>query len=116
MTRCDEPLRAAAIAAAEPRADVVCLGGWWLNATGPLRPAITRISGCATVTSPTPRWSCTNWTTCGPSAGFTAPSRPRSLPARVTVTCMAMGQTAGTTAALAARADVAARELDVPGH
>ena len=35
---------------------------------------------------------------------------------RVTVTCMAMGQTAGTTAALAARADVAARELDVPGH
>ena len=37
------------------------------------------------------------------------------VPGRVTVTCMATGQAAGTTAALAARANVAARELMCPG-
>lgn len=113
--RCDDPLRAAAIAAAEPCADAVCLGGWWLDrhpagSSGYHRHLMVRPYdiGYATLI---PQELDNVWV-----AGRCHGAEQAALASsRVTVTCMAMGQAAGTAAALAARADVAARELDVPG-
>ena len=110
--RCDEPLRAAAIAAAEPRADVVCLGGWWLDrhpaASSGYHPQRPYDIGYATLV---PQELDNVWV-----AGRCHGAEQAALASsRVTVTCMAMGQAAGTAAALAARADVAAQDLDVPG-
>ena len=113
--RCDEPLRAAAIAAAEPRADVVCLGGWWLDrhpaASSGYHPHLLVRPydiGYATLV---PQELDNVWV-----AGRCHGAEQAALASsRVTVTCMAMGQAAGTAAALAARADATARDLDVPG-
>ena len=113
--RCDDPLRAAAIAAAEPRDDAVCLGGWWLDrhpagSSGYHQHLLVRPYdiGYATLV---PQELDNVWV-----AGRCHGAEQAALASsRVTVTCMAMGQAAGTAAALAARADVAARELDVPG-
>ena len=113
--RCDDPLRAAAIAAAEPRGDAVCLGGWWLDrhpagSSGyhPHLPVRPYDIGYATLV---PQELDNVWV-----AGRCHGAEQAALASsRVTVTCMAMGQAAGTAAALAARADAAARELDVPG-
>ena len=113
--RCDDPLRAAAIAAAEPRADAVCLGGWWLDrhpagSSGYHPHLMVRPYdiGYATLV---PQELDNVWV-----AGRCHGAEQAALASsRVTVTCMAMGQAAGTAAALAARQGVAARELDVPG-
>ena len=113
--RCDDPLRAAAIAAAEPCADAVCLGGWWLDrhpagSSGYHRHLMVRPYdiGYATLI---PQELDNVWV-----AGRCHGAEQAALASsRVTVTCMAMGQAAGTAAALAARQGVAARELDVPG-
>ena len=113
--RCDDPLRADAIAAAEPRDDAVCLGGWWLDrhpagSSGyhPHLPVRPYDIGYATLV---PQELDNVWV-----AGRCHGAEQAALASsRVTVTCMAMGQAAGTAAALAARKDVAARELDVPG-
>ena len=112
---CDDPLRAAAIAAAESREDVVCLGGWWLDrhpagSSGyhPHLPVRPYDIGYATLV---PQQVDNVWV-----AGRCHGAEQAALASsRVTVTCMAMGQAAGTAAALAARRDVAARELDVSG-
>ena len=113
--RCDDPLRAAAIAAAEPRDDTVCLGGWWLDrhpaASSGYHPHLMVRPydiGYATLI---PQELDNVWV-----AGRCHGAEQAALASsRVTVTCMAMGQAAGTAAALAARAGAAARELDVPG-
>ena len=113
--RCDDPLRAAAIAAAEPRDDAVCLGGWWLDrhpagSSGYHQHLLVRPYdiGYATLV---PQELDNVWV-----AGRCHGAEQAALASsRVTVTCMAMGQAAGTAAAFAARADAAARELDVPG-
>ena len=113
--RCDDPLRADAIAAAEPREDAVCLGGWWLDrhpagSSGyhPHLPVRPYDIGYTTLV---PQELDNVWV-----AGRCHGAEQAALASsRVTVTCMAMGQAAGTAAAFAAQQDVPARELDVPG-
>ena len=108
-----ETLRMTDIEAHTERPDAVCLGGWWLDRhpsgrSGYHAHHIARPYDIAYGTL-VPQTVTNLWV-----AGRCHAAEPAALASsRVTVTCMGMGQAAGTAAAMAAHNGRPAQELDV---
>ena len=102
------------IVAHRRRDDVVCLGGWWLDrhptdTSGYHEHRMTRPYDIGYQTL-VPRGLENVWV-----AGRCHSAEQAALASsRVTVTCMGMGQAAGTAAALACETGAGARELELP--